>query len=180
MLEALENRCLPASGLSAPPLVLGPLVQASGPSPFAGSTADNPASQPGTYSPNSEAEPYLAVNPTNARNVVAVWQQDLWSNGAGRGAVAGVSFDGGDTWRQVVIPGVTLVSGGVYERAADNWLSFAPNGDLYEITLAGNITRASGQFVIKENAVLVSKSTDGGLTWGNPVALAGRKLGPLR
>jgi ELWxxDGT repeat protein len=151
-----------------PPLVLGPLVQASGPSPFAGSTADNPAGQPGVYSPNSEAEPYVAVNPTNAKNVVAVWQQDLWSNAAGRGVVAGVSFDGGDTWRQVVIPGITLVSGGTYQRAGDNWLSFSPNGDLYEITLAANVTQA-GKLVLKENAVLVSKSTDGGLTWGNPI-----------
>jgi hypothetical protein len=161
MLEALEDRRLPA--------VLGPLVQASGPSPFAGSTADNPAGQVGVYLPNTEGEPYLAVNPTNPNNVFAVWQQDLWSNGAGRGIAGGVSFDGGNTWREVAIPGTTLVSGGPYQRGGDNWLSFAPNGDLYEITLAGNITRASGHFVIKDNAVLVSKSTDGGLSWGNPI-----------
>jgi hypothetical protein len=161
--EVLESRDLLST------LSLTPLVQASGPSPFAGSTADNPASQPGFYSPNSEAEPYLAVNPTNAKNVVAVWQQDLWSNGGGRGVAAGVSFDGGNSWREVVIPGITLVSGGPYQRAADNWLSFAPNGDLYEITLAGNVTSANGHPVIKDNAVLVSKSTDGGLTWGDPI-----------
>jgi ELWxxDGT repeat protein len=107
-----------------PPAVLGPLVQVSGPSPFASSTADNPASQPGFYVPYSEAEPYVAVNPTNPKNVVATWQQDHWSNAAGRGIVAGVSFDGGDTWREIVNPGITLVSGGQYQRAGDTWLSF--------------------------------------------------------
>jgi hypothetical protein len=163
--EALESRDLLST------FTLGPLVQASGPSPFTGSTADNPASQPGTYVPNSAAEPYVAVNPTNAQNVVAVWQQDLWSNGAGRGIAASVSFDGGNTWREVVIPGITLVSGGPYQRAGDNWLSFAPNGDLYEITVAGNCTAANGHLVIKDNAVLVSKSTDGGLTWGDPISV---------
>jgi ELWxxDGT repeat protein len=151
-----------------PPVVLGPLVQASGPSPFAGSTADNAASQPGFYVPDTEVEPYVAVNPTNPKNVVATWQQDHWSNAAGRGIGAGVSFDGGLTWQEVVIPGITLVSGGQYQRAGDTWLSFAPNGDLYESTLAGNITQAS-HLAPKENAVLVSKSTDGGLTWGNPI-----------
>src|SRR5262249_35715094 len=143
-----------------PPAVLGPLVQVSGPSPFAGSTADNPASQPGTAFPNSEAEPYLAVNPTNPQNVGAVWTQALWSNAGGRGVVAGASFDGGDPWREVAIPGITRVSGGQYQRAGNTWVSFAPNGDLYEITLAANITKASGNLVIKENALLVSKSTD--------------------
>ena len=41
----------------------------------------------------------MAVNPTNPANVVAVWMQDRF-----RGLVAGVSLDGGATWRQVVLP----------------------------------------------------------------------------
>jgi hypothetical protein len=164
-IEALESLDLLST------FQLGSLVQASGPSPFVGNDADHIASQPGTVALNSEGEPYVAVNPANPNNVVAVWQQDLWSNGGGRGIVDGVSFDDGATWRQVVIPGITLVSGGPYQRAGDNWLSFAPNGDLYEIALAGNCTAANGHLVIKENAVLVSKSADGGLTWGDPVAV---------
>jgi hypothetical protein len=153
-------------------LRLTPLVQVSGSSPFAGSTADNPASQPGFYIANSEAEPYVAVNPTNSKNVVATWQQDLWSTGAARGIVAGVSFDGGDTWRPVVIPGVSQVSSGTYQRAVDTWVAAAPNGDFYHITLAMNGIAGSGRvIVVKGNAVLVSKSTDGGLTWSAPTPL---------
>src|SRR5262249_51624207 len=67
--EALESRDLLTT------LSLTPLVQVSGLSPFAGSTADHIASQPGTVTLNSEGEPYVAVNPTNPKNVVSVWQQ---------------------------------------------------------------------------------------------------------
>ena len=34
---------------------------------------------------NSEVEPYVAVNPVNAANLVGVWQQDRWSSGGARG-----------------------------------------------------------------------------------------------
>src|SRR5262249_6184253 len=105
----------------------------------------------------------------NPRNVVATWQQDLASGGAALGIVAGVSFDGGDTWQQVVIPGITLVSGGTYQIAADTWLSFAPNGELYHLTLAASLAPGKGSHTIKDNAVLVSKSIDGGLSWSNPI-----------
>jgi hypothetical protein len=167
MVEQLEDRSLPSV------LHLTPLVQVSGTSPFADSTADNIASQPGTVTLDSEAEPYLAVNPTNPKNAVGVWQQDLWtdkgSNGGARGIVAGVSLDGGNSWQEVPIPGITLVSGGTYQRTADAWLSFAPNGDLYEIAQADVVgVKPSGP---DESAILVSKSIDGGLTWSTPITL---------
>ena len=49
------------------------------------------------------------------------------------------------------------------------WLSFAPNGDLYHISLSANggITAAG----FPNSAILVSKSTDGGTSWGDPVTL---------
>src|SRR5437867_4161758 len=73
-LEPLEPRQL-LSGST-----LGPLVQVSELSPFAACTADNLSNQPGTNYPNSEVEPRIAVNPTNANNAVGIWQQDRWSN----------------------------------------------------------------------------------------------------
>src|SRR5262245_30904868 len=154
-----------------PPPVLGPLVQVSGTSPFTGSTADNVAGQPGINNLHSEVEPYLAVNPNNPNNAVAAWIQDIWSNGGGRGNVAAVTFDAGATWQQVVIPGLTLVSGGTYQRAADPWLSFAPNGDLYQISLVVDPHRSPGHILPDRSALLVSKSTDGGLTWNSPIPL---------
>ena len=49
-------------------------------------------------------------------------------------------------------------------RASDPWLSFAPNGDLYQISL-------SVTFSNPVTAVLVSKSTNGGDSWSEPIPL---------
>jgi hypothetical protein len=111
--------------------------------------------------PNSEIEPRSAINPANALNIVGEYQQDRWSDGGARGLVASVSHDGGSTWKRVVVPGVTRCSGGTYDRASDPWVSFASNGDLYAISLSFDVFDT-------RNAVIVSKSTDGGDTWGPP------------
>ena len=65
---------------------------------------------PGTLYPNTEVEPWLVVNPANARNVVGTWQQDRYSGGAARASSAGVSMDGGKTFTQVTIPEIGRAS----------------------------------------------------------------------
>jgi hypothetical protein len=117
---------------------------------------------------DSEVEPWIAVNPTNPDNLVATWQQDRWTNAGARGHGVAVSFDGGETWLPLVIPGLTLCSGGVFQRASDPWLSFGPEGDLYHIALSGSNPFQPGGRV----DVVVSKSNDGGLTWGDPVTIS--------
>jgi hypothetical protein len=133
--------------------------------PFASCTADDPAGQHAAFGstlfPNSEIEPRSAVNPANPLNIVAEYQQDRWSDGGARGLVASVTHDGGTTWHRVVVPGLSKCSGGSYDRASDPWVSFAPNGDLYAISL-------SFDFFDLHNAIIVSKSTDGGDTWSAP------------
>ena len=73
---------------------------------------------------NVTAEPYVAVNPSNPKNIAAAWIDHPFAAN-----VASVTFDGGKTWQNVPIP-VSVYSGGPYPYAADPWLSFAPNGDL--------------------------------------------------
>ena len=143
-------------------------TKVSGASPFASCTADS--GQTGTNFANTEVEPWVDVNPTNPDNIVATWQQDRWSDGGSRGLVAGVSTNGGNSWSEVVIPKLSVCSGNSsYLRASDPWLSFAPNGDLYHISLSANggITAAG----FPNSAILVSKSTTGGTSWGDPIAL---------
>ena len=154
----------------------GSLVQVTGASPFANCTADNVASQAGTNFLNSEVEPWVDVNPTNPKNIVGGVQQDRWSTGGARGLVASVSFNGGKTWQNVVIPGLTLCSGGTFQRASDPWLSFAPNGDLYFLSLVSDVNPGG---LLGDNAILVNKSTDGGLTWSDPITLI-RDITPAR
>ena len=148
-----------AVGVVASTFVAEPLVQVSGPSPFAGCTADG--GQPGTAYMNSEVEPWLDVNPANLANLGGAWQQDRWDNGGARGLVAGRSLNGGASWSTAPIPGLTKCAGGAYDRATDPWVSFAPNGDAYQLALVFN----AADF---DHGLLVSKSTDGGLTYGAP------------
>jgi hypothetical protein len=143
----------------------GPLVLASGPSPFASCTVGGP----GTNYPNSELEPFVAVNPTNPDNVIGVFQQDRWDNGGAHGIVAAVTHDGGATWTETwphfsTCAGGTAANGGNYDRSSDPWVTFAPNGDAYFISLSASAD-------LLTSAVLVSKSTDGGDTWSEPRTL---------
>jgi hypothetical protein len=168
---ALESRQL-LSGGSLNPVAPG--------DPFAGNTADNVSQQEHLYgsmlNPDSQVEPYVIANPTRANNLVGIWQQDRWSDGGARGPVVSVSMDHGNSWKAVPLPGITLTTGGTFVRASDPWLSFAPNGDLYAISLAINPPFGpSAPFEASESAMLVSKSTDGGLRWGDPITLIDTK-----
>ena len=157
-----------ASTASAGPYTLSSTALASGPSPFAGCTADNAAAQiaaGSTLYPNAEPEPRVDVNPANSSNIVGAYQQDRWDDGGARGLVSSWTKDGGATWHPVVIPGITRCSNGGFDRASDPWDSFAPNGDLYAISLSFDVFDP-------HNAILVSTSTNGGESWGAPTAVA--------
>ncbi len=132
-------------------------VPVSGNSPFAAcSTAGS-----GTVYGNAETEPYVAVNPTDISNIVGVWQQDRWSNGASRGAAAAYSVNGGDSWTEVSLPFTSCVQGGLnYQRASDVWVSFGPDGTAYATALTLGQSGSS--------AVVSATSPDGGKNWTNP------------
>jgi hypothetical protein len=152
---------------------VSPLTVVSGPSPFAGCSI---AGQPGTNFLNSEVEPWVEVNPTDPSNVIGVWQQDRWSNGGARGLVTAVTHDGGASWSTTfphfsTCAGGTAANGGNYERASDPWVTFSPNGDSYQISLSVNFVQDP------VTAILVSKSTDGGDTWTEPITLARDPIG---
>jgi hypothetical protein len=152
-----------------PPAPSSGTTTVSGLSPFApgcGGTG-------GTVYINAEVEPHLAVDPRDANHLVGVWQQDRWSNGSSRGLVTGVSFDGGLTWTFSQAPfsnctGGNALNGGDYLRATDPWVAFAPDGTVHQISLS----TSGGDFATgSANAVLASRSSDGGRTWSNPVTL---------
>jgi hypothetical protein len=159
----LVGSALPAG---AYPLAAGPPVPASGPSPFAGCPVGAaPGNDPGTVYPNTEVEPFVAVNPTDPDNIVGVFQQDRWSNGGARGLVASRSTNGGQSWTESYAA-FSECSGGdpAYDRASDPWVTFDTAGNAYQISLS-----LSGD--LATSAILVSKSTDQGATWAPPATL---------
>jgi hypothetical protein len=150
------------------------LVQVSGASPF--DATCGLAGQTGTNYPNSEVEPYVDVNPANGDNHIGAWQQDRWSDGGSRGNVVGASLDNGKSWRIISqtkntqCTGGTPANGGNYERASDPWVTISPNGNAYLMSLSLDQDPTSF-FGSNPDAMLVSKSTDGGLTWNKPITL---------
>jgi hypothetical protein len=141
------------------------LAQVATVDPFAGSSIPNVEDVDFI---GTQVEPRLAVDPTNPNHLVGVWQQDRWLGGAAQGTVAGVSFDGGRSWSEVVIPGLTSASGGSVDRAADPWVSFGPTGALFVSSL---VFKVDNKGTFQKSGVAVSKSTDGGLTWSPPTLL---------
>jgi hypothetical protein len=121
----------------------------------------------GTLYQNAEAEPHLAANPARAGNLIAAWQQDRWNNGAARGIGMAFSNDAGLTWSQSALP-FSLCSGGSFERASDPWVTIGPTGVAYQmaLTVTGAAFGAGSR-----NAMLVSRSTDGGASWSAPQTL---------
>ena len=153
-------------GGSAPPAPPAPVASGavSGLSPFAATCGQGGG---GTLYTNSEVEPSIAVDPLNANHWIGVWQQDRWSNGSARGIVAAVTFDAGATWTKRSIA-FSACGGGELARATDPWVTFSPDGTAYQtaVSSVGGVLSADSI-----NAVLVSQSRDGGLTWSAPTTL---------
>jgi BNR repeat-like domain len=169
-----------ATGAAAAPFTADPLVQVSPTnSPFAGADADGPpcngvpgSAQTGRNYPGTELEPWVAVNPANQTNFIGGWQQDRWTDGGSNALVFANTQDGGKTWQLSSAQpkfsrcaGGTTANGGDYERASDPWVSIAPNGTAYAMSLSFD------QAQDLTNAMLVAKSTDGGKTWGPTTTL---------
>ena len=156
-----------ASSLGQP----DPQFPASAASPFAPG-CDN-VTATGTLFQNAEVEPMVAVDPTNPANLIGVWQQDRWSDGGSHGLLTGYSSDGGRTWARTAAAlsrcaGGDAGNGGDYERASDPWVTFAPDGTAYQSSLS--FSGAENQ-PGSSSAILVSRSTNRGRTWGPPITL---------
>jgi hypothetical protein len=108
-------------------------------------------------------EPSLAVNPANPNNMIAAWQQDRWSNGGANGVVTAWTLDAGHTWTMSTAK-FTRCTGGAYQRATDPWVTFSPDGNAYQIVFAFDQDAVN-------RAMLVSRSSDGGKSWGEPKQL---------
>jgi hypothetical protein len=158
--------------VGATPLALSPLTDISITSPFpptcGGATEGSFPGANFNYQ-DSETEPWLAVSPTNANDVAGFWQQDRWSDGGSHGLVAAVSHDGGASyaysWPHFSnCAGGTAANHGNFGRSSDPWVSWAPNGDLWAISIAVDRTTT-------RNAVLAARMQHDTTAWSEPFTL---------
>jgi hypothetical protein len=158
----------------------GPTDASAGASPFApgcggpGESFHTASEVPGVNFPSTEVEPWFEVNPQDPQDLAGFYQQDRWSDGGAHGLVASVSDDGGASWTKSWpafsnCAGGTAANGGDYERSSDPWLSWSPSpsnglGTLHAISISFDRSTA-------HNAVLTSRSLDGGNSWSSPITL---------
>ncbi len=168
---AVAGLVLPDRADAAPERISGlsPYPDGGDPGDPLAVTACNGGPQIGVLYRNSETEPYIAVNPIDADNMIAAWHQDRWSNGSAQGVAGAYTFDGGATWAALNIP-FTRCSGGApgstgdYQRASDPWVSYGADGAAYYMALVSDESTS-------RNGMAVSKSVDGGATWSDPVII---------
>jgi hypothetical protein len=102
--------------------------------------------------------------------VVAAAQFGRFFDGGASDIGFATSTDNGGSWASGVLPGITkFAGGGAYDRVSDPAVAFDAAHNVWLIStlaLRETVNGPSGA------AVLTSRSTDGGLTWGNPVNTA--------
>lgn len=122
---------------------------------------DDPPALPSGF--RAQAEPHIARAPSDPDFLVATFQEGRFTNGGAVDCGYSVSHDGGLSWTRALIPNLTTASGGTFDRATDPVAGLDHNGIAYLNTLG----LRNGQ--VSDGTVLVSRSSNGGGNWGNPV-----------
>ena len=140
------------------------LRQVSGTSPFAGGCYG--AAFDETMITGQEVEPSITVNPANPRNIVGTWKQDVGPDSTRSDLVAS-SLDAGRTWRRRTIPELSKCTGGTADGGSDPWVTAGLDDTVYVSGLAPHFQGSTPL-----NAVVVSRSPDGGRTWRVPATIS--------
>jgi hypothetical protein len=172
-LAAVVRSSLGAAALVG--LAVGPLAGPAGGAPPGAAAAASPSvvrvgqvaeqdvpALPGSE-PDTLVEPDVAVSPVNSQLAVAVAHDGRYPDGGAVGISHAWTDDGGRHWHHRPLPGITSATGGdaTWTRASDPVAAYDAQGRAYVSTLLFN----SGC----DSAVAVSRSTDGGRTFGKPV-----------
>lgn len=132
-----------------------PLTQISS-DPFTNSTSQHATQvEPDTYSSGS--------------TIVSTMQSGRFTDGGASDIGFATSTDNGTTWTHGFLPGITpyTLPAGPFDRVSDPSVAFDPKHNVWLINTLPLLNSPS----LHGAGVLVSRSTDGGLTWGNPVTV---------
>ncbi len=124
---------------------------------------DDPPALPADM--RAQAEPHIARSPINADFLAATFQEGRFTDGGSVDCGYSISSDGGLSWSRALIPNLTLASGGPYYRDTDPVAGVDLNGYVYLNTEGATDPN------FNNGIVLLSRSTDGGATFGSPVVV---------
>src|SRR3954452_14891978 len=102
---------------------------------------------------------------------VAAYQSGRFFDGGASGTGFATTTNSGSTWTSGFLPGTTVFDtpAGPYNRATDPSVAYDSVHNVWFVSTLGLVQKGKK---LNGRAVLVSRSTNGGLTWGNPVAVA--------
>ncbi|MDQ2868495.1 MAG: glycoside hydrolase [Verrucomicrobiota bacterium] len=125
---------------------------------------DDPAGLPPGQT--AQAEPHIARALANPDFLAATFQEGRYAvNGGAVDCGYSISADGGLSWTRALIPNLTQASGGAYYRATDPVAAFDLSSNIYLNTEVATDADFNG------GRVVISKSTNSGQTFGNPITV---------
>jgi hypothetical protein len=123
---------------------------------------------------NPQSQHATAVEPDTfafGNTIVAVSQVGRYFDGGASSTGFATSTNGGATWTSGVLPGLTVHQDPLspYERATDPVVAYDP---LHNVWLAQSLLLDESPSGPGGARIVVNRSTNGGLTWSNPVLSA--------
>jgi hypothetical protein len=105
---------------------------------------------------------------SSGNTIVSAFQIGRFFDGGATNTGFAISRDAGQSWIQGVLPGITTVERGPFDRASDPSVAFDAAHGIWMIVSLAQLTTP----VVHGEAVVVSRSSDQGLTWSNPVGVS--------
>jgi hypothetical protein len=126
--------------------------------------------------PQSNCQPRSEVEPDTlsfGETIVSTFQVGRIPNGGAANIGFATSGDGGATWKNGFLPGLTKLSNppGPYDRASDASVAFDAKHHVWLIESLGIKTPDLSNEGADLVDVVVNRSTDGGLQWGNALVV---------
>jgi hypothetical protein len=123
---------------------------------------------------NSTSQHMTEIEPdtfASGSTLVSAFQVGRFFNGGASNIGFATSTNGGKSWISGFLPASTVFAtpAGIYGRASDPSVAFDAEHNVWLISFLGLAPNGASIDVVD---VLVSRSTDGGLTWSAPVAIS--------
>jgi hypothetical protein len=148
---------------------VGLLAAALGAAPtFADATLTKISSDPFTNATSQHATQVEPGTFSFGDTIVAAFQSGRFSDGGSSGIGFATSRDGGGTWRNGFLPGITAFGGGPFARVSDPSVAFDARHGVWLISSLPLVETSQPIGA----GIVVSRSLDGGLSWDRPVAVS--------